>query len=138
MIRVAVVDSFPMFLNGVSMTVEQQTDMQLVGATKCGSETLVLVREKSPDVIILGLNLDNGADEYEPVAVVSTLHQKYPNVRVIVHSNGIVPELVEAGVAGYILKHDSLSMALAEGIRVIHNGGHFYSEAIKKLLPLVE
>jgi chemotaxis response regulator CheB len=75
MIRVAVIDSFPLYRNGIGREVAQQTDMQLVGDSNRGSDTLALAREKSPDVIILGLNLDSSFNAYDPVKVIKDLHQ---------------------------------------------------------------
>ena len=56
MIRVAVIDSFPLYRNGLGDEVEHQADMQLVWISKRGSEAVALCRENSPDVIILGVN----------------------------------------------------------------------------------
>jgi DNA-binding NarL/FixJ family response regulator len=140
MIRVAVIDSFPLFRTYIGREVEQQPGMQLVGASNRGSEVLALVQEDSPDVIILGLNLDSSVNAYDPVAVIKDLRQEYPNLRVILLSNKAVyvQELIEAGIAGYVLKHDPEGASMIHAIREVYNNGHFFSEGIRRMLSLEE
>jgi len=136
MIRVAVIDSFPLFRIYIGRDVEQQTDMQLVGTSGRGTEALAIVREKSPDVIILGLNLDSTFNAYDPVKVIKDLHQAYPGLRVILLSSQAihVQELIGAGLSGYILKYDLEAASFVQAIRVVYNNGNIYSESIKELL----
>ena len=140
MIRVAVIDSFPLYRNGIGREVAQQTDMQLVGDSNRGSDALALAREKSPDVIILGLNLDSSFNAYDPVKVIKDLHQAYPGLRVILLSSQAihVQELIGAGLSGYILKYDLEAASFVQAIRVVYNNEKYYSESIRELLsPIV-
>jgi two-component system nitrate/nitrite response regulator NarP len=137
MIRVAVIDSFPLYRNGIGREVAQQTDMQLVGDSNRGSDALALAREKSPDVIILGLNLDSSFNAYDPVKVIKDLHHAYPGLRVILLSSQAihVQELIGAGLSGYILKYDLEAASFIQAIRVVYNNEKYYSESIRELLP---
>jgi len=138
MIKAAIIDSFPAFQKGIGKEVEQQADMQLVGTSNRGSEAITLVREQSPDVIILGVNRDSRVDAYDPLVVVQNLHKECPNLRIIILSNEAicVHELIELGVTGYVLKHDPEAVSMMQAIRVVHGNGLFYSEGIKELLSL--
>jgi DNA-binding NarL/FixJ family response regulator len=136
MIRVAVIDSLPLYRNGIGREVAKQTDMQLVGDSNRGADALSLVGEKSPDVLILGLNLDSSVNAYDPVTVINDLLKAYPKLRVILLSGEAVyvRELIEAGLSGYILKYDPDVTSFVEAIQTVYNEGHFYSESIKELL----
>ncbi len=109
-----------------------QADIQVVGTATHGSELQRLVSETSPDVVILDLGMSTGS--FEPIAAVRATCQAYPNVQIMVltgyEDKVWVRELITAGVRGYVLKSDDLSLCLPEGIRQIHRGSRFYSPTV--------
>lgn len=61
-----------------------------------------LVRETSPDVVILDLGMSSGA--FEPVSAVQQLLQEHPDVKVLIltgnDSPAYIRDLIKAGALG--------------------------------------
>lgn len=128
-IRVAVIEDHPLVLKAVVRELEGLDDVKVVGTAAHGAELQRLVRETSPDVVILDLGMSEGV--FEPTTAVKALRQAYPNVKVLVLTGyedaTWARELIAAGVQGYVLKSDDLSLCLPEGVRRVYTGGRFYS-----------
>jgi len=118
-------------LQAVVRDLEAHEDIEVVGTAAHGAELHRLVRETFPDVVILDLGFAGG---FEPVGAVRALRQTHPRVQVLVltaYDNAVwVRELLAAGVRGYVLKSDDLSLRLPEGVRAVHRGERFYSPGV--------
>jgi two-component system nitrate/nitrite response regulator NarL len=130
-IRVVVIEDHPFVLNAIVEELERQPDIQVVGKARYGSELHRLVRDTSPNVVVLDLRTP---DNFEPVDAVQVLRKAHPNVQILVltgHDDGVwMRELLAAGVLGYVLKSDDLSLSLPEGVRTVHEGRRFYSKTV--------
>ena len=131
-IQVVAIEDHPLMLKAILQELEAQPDIQVVGTATHGAELHRLVRQKSPDVVVLDLGMSTG--EFEPIAAVKALRQTHPDVQILVltgYDDGVwVRELISAGAKGYVLKNDDLSLCLPKGIRAVHRGERFYSPAV--------
>lgn len=131
-IRVIAIEDHPLMLKAILQELDNQSDIQVVGTGTHGAELQRMVRETSPDVVILDLGMSEGG--FDPVTSVSNLRQVHPNVQILVltgYDDGIwVRELIAAGARGYVLKSDNLSLCLPDGVRTVHSGRRFYSPAV--------
>ena len=132
MIRVVAVDDHPLVLKAIVQELENCEDITVVGTAPHGSEVHRLVRETSPDVVVLDLGMSSGV--FEPANAVKTLRSEHPDVKVLVLTGyddaAWVRRLIEAGASGYVLKSDDLSLCLGEGVRELYQGHRFYSPAV--------
>jgi len=130
-IRVAVVEDHPLMLKAVVGELDGQDDIEVVGTADHGSKLISLVRDTSPDVVVLDLGMATGA--FEPATAIKALHEAAPDVEVLVLTGyegaTWTRQLIAAGAQGYVLKSDDLSLCLPKGVRRIHAGGRFYSPA---------
>lgn len=135
-IRVAVIEDHPLMLQAVVQDLEADDEICVVGTATHGAELQRLVRETSPDVLILDLGFATG--EFEPITAVKALRRVFPQVHILVltaYENAVwMRELFAAGVRGYVLKHDDLSLHLPEGVRRVYRGERFYSPAVVERL----
>jgi DNA-binding NarL/FixJ family response regulator len=136
MIRVAVIDDHPLILEMVNTHINQSGDMEIVGTARQGSELHKLVRDTSPDVVILDLSISR--DVFEPVSAVQQLLKEHPQVKVIIltasESLVYIHDLLKAGALGYVLKFDDLSMELPKAVRTVYYGEKFYSPEVTNIL----
>ena len=131
-IRIIAVDDHPLILKALADMLKEHPDIQLVATSNQGSQLLRLVREKQPDVAIVDLGMP--ADSFDPISSVRTIHEQFPNVKVLIltgYDEGLwVRELVKAGASGYMLKSDDFSLSIPQAIRALYRGGKFFSPGI--------
>jgi DNA-binding NarL/FixJ family response regulator len=131
-IRVVVIEDHPLVLESITSRLADEKDLQVVGAATHGSQLLAVVREKSPDVVILDIGMSAG--QFEPITAVKALRRAFPDTQVLVFTgfdDGIwVRGLIEAGALGYVLKSDGLALHLPEGVREVNAGRRFYSPSV--------
>ena len=131
-IRVIVVEDHPLVLESITSRLANEEDIQVVGTATHGSQLLSVVREKSPDVVVLDIGMSTG--QFEPITAVKVLRRAFPDTQVLVftgYDDGMwVRGLIEAGALGYVLKSDGLALHLPEGVREIYAGRRFYSPSV--------
>jgi two-component system, NarL family, response regulator LiaR len=131
-IRVAIIEDHPLMLKAIEKELSTQPDIKVVGTANHGSELARLVRETSPDGVILYLGMTG--ETFEPITAVRMLFQDYPNVRVLVltgYDDDIyIRQIIDAGAYGYVLKSDDLSLMLPKGVKRVFEGKRFYSDDV--------
>src|SRR4030042_3442940 len=129
-IRVALIEDHPLMVKAILDERSNQPDIKVVGTANHGSELPKLVRETSPDVVILDLGMSSG--NFEPISAVRSLLQEHPKVRILVltgyDDEVYIRQIVDAGALGYVLKSDDLSLMLPKGVQRVYEGKRFRSE----------
>ena len=131
-IRVIAVDDHPLILKAVKDLLIEHPDLELVATSNLGSQLLNLVRDYKPDIAIVDIGM--GADSFDPITSVRTLHDQHPKVKVLIltgYDDGLwVRELVKAGASGYMLKSDDFSLNIPQAIRALYQGHKFFSPGV--------
>jgi two-component system response regulator NreC len=113
--RILIADDHGIVRQGLTSLIEKQPNIEDVGEAKDGQEALDLVRELSPDIVIMDISMPNlnGADATRLIL------RDHPGIRVIALSmhteKHIVRDVLQAGAVAYVLKSylfDELSKAL--------------------------
>jgi DNA-binding NarL/FixJ family response regulator len=119
-LRVMLVDDHDLFRTGLRNLLEEQ-GVQIVAEASDGSAALSLVRELTPDVVVMDLNMPgmNGIEATREIA------RQAPLTRVVVltisDEDDDVIDAILAGACGYLLK-DSSIQDLMQGIRAASVG----------------
>jgi len=131
-IRVVVIEDHPLMLKAILAELASQPGIQVVGSAEHGSELPRLVRENSPDVVILDLGMSTGS--FEPISAIRSILQEHPRLRILVltgyDEEVYINQSIQAGARGYVLKSDDLSLTLPKGVRKVYEGKRFYSEEV--------
>jgi DNA-binding NarL/FixJ family response regulator len=128
-LRVFLADDHPVVLGGIKALVMADTGLELVGEARDGPSALARATELAPDVAVLDLSMPglNG------VEVARQLLKACPDCRILiltVHEDGAyLRELLDMGVAGYVLKR-SATEELSRGIHAVAAGGIYLDPAI--------
>jgi two-component system NarL family response regulator len=120
-IRVLVADDHPIVRDGIIANLEAQTDMIVVAEAGDGVEALSLIKEHSPDVVILDLRMP-GMDGLDVIAQLNS--QKLSSKVIIMttfESEEDVHRSIRAGARGYLLK-DSSQEEILDAIRRVSIG----------------
>ncbi len=128
-IRVIAVDDHHLILKALSDLLKDFSDIQMVATSNQGSLLLKLVRDNKPDVAIVDIGMP--AAFFDPISSVRTIHEQYPNVKVLIltgYDDALwVRELIKAGASGYMLKSDDFSLSIPQAIRSLYQGHKFFS-----------
>lgn len=120
-IRVVLADDHPVVRGGIKDLLAGIDDIEVVGEASTGKETLALVQEKSPDVLLLDMELP----DMKGIDVAQQLQQSGCRVKILVLSAHDDPfyihELLEAGAMGYLVKEEA-PQVIVDAVRGIANG----------------
>lgn len=122
MIRLLLVDDYPVFRQGLSMLLKNSfSDMEVIGEASGASDTLEKVRWLKPDVVIMDIVMVNG----DGIETTKIIHEKHPEVKLVVLSiseeEDKLFQALKAGASSYLLKTADLD-ELADSIRAAANG----------------
>ncbi len=118
-IRIFLVDDHQVVREGLRRMLELEEDMEVVGEAADAKETLTQVELLSPEVILMDIKMP----EVDGLELTRQLKEKYPSCNVIMLTlyDEYLPQAIEAGATGYILK-DIKREELVRAIRVVHQG----------------
>lgn len=127
-IRVLIADDHAIVRQGLSRSIQQQHDMEVVGTAREGHEAVALARELRPDVAIVDISMP----DLNGIEAARLIRRDTPQTRVIalsMHSTKrYVTEMFKAGAAGYLLKNCEFA-ELAEAIRMVATGRMYVTPA---------
>ena len=120
-IRILAVDDHALVREGISLLVETQPDMTLVGEASNGREAIQQFRAHRPDVTLMDLQMP----EMSGVDAIVAVRGEFPDAKIVVLTTykGDVQILraLKAGAHGYLLKN-TLHKELLDTIRAVHAG----------------
>lgn len=132
-IRVLIADDHALVRQGIKRVLNLEDDIDVVGETGDGPETMTRTLMLQPDVLLLDLNMPglNGLD------VTRQLHSSKCKTMIIaltIHDNdNYVIEMLKNGASGYLLK-DVEPEVLIRAIHVVYDGGaYIYPELEERI-----
>lgn len=132
-IRVFIADDHPVFLKGLRMIIESETDLQIVGEESNGVQALLQIQHLQPDVAVLDLNIPdkNGFE------IVRALREQNSSVKIIFLTMHDEEETfnsaLDLGVKGYILK-DSAVADIVNAIKTVAKDKNFITPRLSTYL----
>ena len=120
-IRVLLADDHPALRVGLRVLLDRAPDIEVVGETGDGTETLDRIETLQPDVVVLDCELPgmSGAE------VARQVRQRGLQTRVLALSayadDRYVQGMLEAGAVGYVLKEEAPE-TIAEAVRAAQRG----------------
>jgi len=126
-IRILLVDDHQVVREGLQHMLEQEEDLEVVGQSANGEETLSQVERLSPNIVLMDIKMP-GIDGIE---LTRQLMEKQPfcNIIMLTLYDEYLAEAIEAGAAGYLLK-DAKRAELTQAIRQVYHGEVVISESI--------
>jgi len=127
--RILLAEDHTIVREGLRSLLDKQPDMEVVGEAEDGRRALELVRELSPDIVIMDITMPN----LNGVEATRRITSEFPQVKVIalsIHSNKrFVADMLGAGATGYILK-ECLFDELVQAIQAVAAGSSYLSSRI--------
>ena len=120
-IRVLPVDDHRVMLDGLSLLIGRQDDMEVVASATTGEQAVELFHQHRPDVTLMDLQLPTMSG----IEAIQQICRDAPDARIVVltmyQGDEDICQALEAGAATYLLK-DALSEELVRVIRDVHSG----------------
>ncbi len=123
---VMIVDDQPMVRAGLTMLLNAEADLEVVGEACSGTEALQLARQVNPDVVLMDVRMP-GMDGVTATQHLVQESQAHPNqlIKVLIMTTfddeDVVVGALQAGASGYLLKHASPT-EIADAIRRVLAG----------------
>lgn len=128
-IKVVLADDHPIVRSGIRDALLTEQDLALVGEASTGHAVQHLCLELNADVLLLDLNMPGPG----PLDTVTHVLKNCPSTKVVIltafDNDACMPDLLVAGVRGYILK-DETPEAIVNAIRVVAAGGTWLSRPV--------
>ncbi len=122
MIRVLLADDHQLLRQGLRRLLEEERDIKIVGEAGDGLEVQRLVKELSPDVVVMDVSMPM----VDGISATREIARQWPNCRVVILSmhtqEGHVFQALQAGATGFVLKSAGADQVLA-AVRAAANGG---------------
>jgi DNA-binding NarL/FixJ family response regulator len=132
-IRIVLADDHAIVRHGLSRSFQSETDIDVVGQARDGHTTVEIVRELSPDIVVM----DIGMPDLNGVEATRQIVKEMSRVKIIglsMHSGDkYVREMFRAGASGYLLK-DCPFEELVDAIKTVADGKTYVSPSIGEMV----
>ncbi len=132
-IRVLVADDHTIVREGVSLLLQGEPDIEVVGEAMNGREAVEKCLQLRPDVVLM----DIAMPELNGLEATKHLKSARPEIRVLVltvhESDEYFFQALQAGASGYVLK-GATSGELVAAVRAVSSGGIFLHPAVAEKL----
>ena len=126
---ILLVDDHPVFRKGLRILFEDEQDIQVVGEAGDGQEAIHRVRELSPDVVVMDINMPN----FNGIDATRQIVSESPETKIIalsIHSGKrFIEDMLRAGAVGYMLK-ECAPEELVNGVRVVMRDEIYLSPSV--------
>lgn len=133
MITVAITDDHLMVVEGLKTMLNKVDNIQIISAYHSVNETIEGLRDITPHVLLLDINLPDG----NGIHLCKQLKDHYKNLKIIALSNyedtAFIKQIIKNGANGYLLKNTNKS-ELIEAIKAVKNDQLFLPEKLKRML----
>jgi len=132
-IRILLVDDHKILRDGIRSLLKEYSGMEVIGEAADGKSALSLVKELSPDVVIMDISMPglNGIDATRKILADS------PHVKVMAlsmhYDKHFVSEIFKVGASGYLLK-DCAFDEMAHAIKVVLDNKTYINPQIASLV----
>lgn len=134
-IRILIADDHAIVRSGLTMLIQAQPDLEVVGTAADGKEAFDLAMDVKPDVVLMDLSMPPGENGWSATA---RLKKELPSTQVLVltmhDDEEYLFRVLQAGASGYILK-SAPDVDLIQAIRCVAQGtAYLYPSATKSLI----
>lgn len=132
-LRILLADDHIVMRTGLRALLERQTNLEVVGESENGRETVELAASLKPDVVVM----DVGMPVLNGIEATKTITGQHPTTAVVILSmhadESYVMRALKAGARGYLLK-DSAPADLISAIQAVSQNKSFFSPKVSRIL----
>jgi two-component system nitrate/nitrite response regulator NarL len=129
MIRLAIAEDHQSLIDGISLLLEYEKDITVVGTANDGEALLNIVRKKRPNIVLTDIRMP----KLDGIEATKRIKKLRPKIKVLAFSmfdqTEAIQQMLDAGASGYILKNSSLKEVL-NSIRSVADGHTYFDPNI--------
>jgi len=123
-ITVMIVDDHPIMRDGLRRVLEMQSDLRIVAQAGNGEDSIVLAREKLPNVVLMDINLPKMNGLEATTQIKAEMRDRVMVVLMTAHDDSSqIHYAMRTGASGYCSKEIEVEKLL-ETIRLVARGGY--------------
>jgi len=123
-IKVLLADDHPVFRSGLKSVIISNNELEIVGEVSNGNEAVQESLLKTPDLIIMDINMP----EIDGIEATKKIKEILPTIKIIILTmyadEEFLKEGLKAGASGYILKR-AVDTELLSAIKIVLNGENY-------------
>ncbi|MDB5941911.1 MAG: putative response regulator, NarL [Ramlibacter sp.] len=128
-VRIVLADDHDLVRSGIKTLLSMLEGVEVVAEAKDGNELVSCVEALEPDVVMT----DIGMPGMDGMAAIAQIHERFPQVRLVVLSAydtvDFVKRAVAGGACGYLTK-DAAPFELEQALRNVMTGGSYFSKLV--------
>jgi DNA-binding NarL/FixJ family response regulator len=129
-IRCLIVDDHAPFREGLRRVLQSETDIEVVGEARDGTESVEKVRELNPDVVLMDIATPGSSASFEAARIMQQLSPSSRLIFLSTHEDEQhLFQCLEVGAAGYLRK-DSPAPRLISAVREVSRGRKYLSPQV--------
>jgi two-component system response regulator NreC len=134
-IQVLIADDHAIVRSGLTMLINAQADMEVIGTAADGREAYELAVQKQPHVVLMDLSMPPGENG---LSATQRLKEAAPEINILIltmhDDEEYLFRVLQAGASGYVLK-SAPDLDLLTAIRTVHGGAaYLHPSATKSLI----
>lgn len=130
MIRVAIAEDHQALIDGITLLLKYEEDIEIIGAVNDGEALLNLIKLKEPHVVITDIRMP----KMDGISLTKAIKKLKPHVKIIAFTmfdqTEAVDKMLAAGASGYLLKNSPLQNVL-DAINKVYKGESYFDPNIK-------
>lgn len=134
-ITVLLVDDHQLFREAWAYLFQKDSRFEVIGETSCAETVMQLVDEKSPDIILMDINM-SPVDGFELTRRIMETNAAAKIIGISMHNMpAFVRQLLHAGAMGYVTKNTSMNEAILS-ITEVYNGRKYICREVRDAIAL--
>ncbi|MEH2320512.1 response regulator transcription factor [Nostoc sp.] len=129
LIQVLIADDHVMVAQGLTILLESQSDIRVIGRASNGREAIDLFGQHQPDIVLMDLRMPEMSGVEATIAICAEFKQARIIVLTTYDGDEDIYRGLRAGAKGYLLK-DAEAQELLSAIRAVHAGQQYIPPAV--------
>ncbi len=125
MIRLAIAEDHQSLIDGITLLLELESNISIVGTANNGEDLINIVKKQKPNVIITDIRMP----KLDGINATKIIKKEFPETKVIAFTmydqTDAIQQMIKAGASGYLLKNSSLKDVL-DAINTVFNGNTYF------------
>src|SRR5687768_12821978 len=131
MIKVIIADDHKIFAEGLTLLLEQEEGISIVGSVSHGKSLLGVLANQEADVVLLDINMP----EMNGIEAAKEIVHRFPSIKLLIltmyDSVEMITQILKSGASGYLVKNSSRDEIIA-AIRDVASGKPYFSEEVSR------